>query len=221
MSDTPKRPYDAMWPIARDLVERLRPYCQRIEIAGSLRRGKSLIGDIEIVAIPQPAQASFGGGIISQPYQLDARIEEAVAQGRVTIIRSGPKQKSLFFNLKNVGRVDVELWLQPDPATWGCNFMIRTGSADFAKWMVTSQGWGGAMPNELRFQDGRLWRVPNDMRFQGGQTLLEALRLHPLPTPEEADVFDALGLAWIPPHEREAGRWKYGVDPTPDVINAR
>lgn len=190
MSDTPKRPYDVMWPIARDLVERLRPFCQRIEIAGSLRRGKAEIGDIEIVAIPKPLQISFGG-IISQPYQLDARIEEAVAQGRVTIIRSGPKQKSFFFNLKNVGRIDVELWLQPDPATWGCNFMIRTGSTDFAKWAVTSQGWGGAMPNDLRFADARLWR---------GDA--------PLPTPEEADVFDALGLAWIPPHEREKGRWK-------------
>lgn len=191
MSDTPKRPYDTMWPVARDLVERLRPYCQRIEIAGSLRRGAAMIGDIEVVAIPKPAQARFGDGIISQPYQLDTVIEEAVNQGRVTIVRTGPKQKSFSFNLKGVGRVDVELWLQPDPQTWGCNMMIRTGSADFAKWMVTAQGWGGALPAGLRFSEGRLWQ---------GKT--------PLATPDEADVFDALGLAWIPPHERAAGRWE-------------
>lgn len=28
-----------------------------------------------------------------------------------------------------------------------------------------------------------------------------------LETPEEADVFRAIGLAWIPPEARTAGRW--------------
>lgn len=189
MSNSPKRPYDVMWPIAHDLVQRLRPYCQRIEIAGSLRRGKAEIGDIEIMAIPCPVRVRFDG-LIKSPYQLDWVLEERVRQQRIVLVRNGPRQKSFHFNLKDVGQVDVELWLQPDPQTWGCNFMIRTGSADFSKWMVTSQGWGGAMPMGLRFAEGRLW--------QGDVAL---------PTPEEADVFDALGLAWIPPQERKAGRW--------------
>jgi DNA polymerase/3'-5' exonuclease PolX len=29
-----------------------------------------------------------------------------------------------------------------------------------------------------------------------------------LSTPEEADVFRLIGLAWIPPEERERGQWR-------------
>ena len=107
MSNSPKRPYDVMWPIARDLVERLRPFCQRIEIAGSLRRGKAEIGDIEIMAIPCPVRVRFDG-LIKSPYQLDWVLEERVRQQRIVLVRNGPRQKSFHFNLKDVGQVDVE-----------------------------------------------------------------------------------------------------------------
>ena len=48
-----KRPYSQVLPIAESLVEKLRPACERIEIAGSLRREKAMVGDIEIVAVPR------------------------------------------------------------------------------------------------------------------------------------------------------------------------
>ena len=38
--------------IADNIVLMLSPFCDRIEIAGSIRRKKELIGDVEIVAIP-------------------------------------------------------------------------------------------------------------------------------------------------------------------------
>ena len=42
---------------AKWLVKRLGPYTRRIEIAGSLRRQKAYVGDIEIVCIPRIARA--------------------------------------------------------------------------------------------------------------------------------------------------------------------
>jgi len=42
---------DAM-RLAEQLVEDLRPFCRRIEIAGSLRRNKDTVGDIELLFIP-------------------------------------------------------------------------------------------------------------------------------------------------------------------------
>lgn len=51
MSNNTKLPIKDILPIAQTLVERLRPFCQRIEIAGSLRRKRPMIGDIEIFAI--------------------------------------------------------------------------------------------------------------------------------------------------------------------------
>jgi DNA polymerase/3'-5' exonuclease PolX len=60
MSDNEKRPYAQMMTIARAVVERLRPACQRIEIAGSLRRHRPMVGDIEICAIPIMPTDLFG-----------------------------------------------------------------------------------------------------------------------------------------------------------------
>src|ERR1035437_1907534 len=47
-------PYAEAYAIALDVLEQLKPHCIRAEIAGSLRRKKPLVGDIEIVAIPKP-----------------------------------------------------------------------------------------------------------------------------------------------------------------------
>lgn len=43
--------YIAAKEIAEKTVEILRPFCMRIEIAGSIRRKRSLCGDVEIVCI--------------------------------------------------------------------------------------------------------------------------------------------------------------------------
>jgi DNA polymerase/3'-5' exonuclease PolX len=60
MSAAVKFPYPVVLPIAGRIVEALRPYCERIEIAGSLRREKPMVGDIEIVAIPRRPVDLFG-----------------------------------------------------------------------------------------------------------------------------------------------------------------
>ena len=43
---------DAM-AVARELVEALRPVTERVIVAGSLRRGKNLVGDVEILFVPR------------------------------------------------------------------------------------------------------------------------------------------------------------------------
>ncbi len=52
MSTTTKRPIQTVMPIAQRLLSALAPNCHRVELAGSLRRGRPMVGDIEIVAIP-------------------------------------------------------------------------------------------------------------------------------------------------------------------------
>ena len=59
-------PYKEAKEIADKLVLLLSPHCYRIEIAGSIRREKSIAGDIEIVATPKPYQTGlFEDGIAS------------------------------------------------------------------------------------------------------------------------------------------------------------
>ena len=40
--------------LSRELVNKLKPYCKRIKVVGSIRRQNDEIGDIDIVIIPRP-----------------------------------------------------------------------------------------------------------------------------------------------------------------------
>ena len=41
--------------IANEVIERLRPYCSQIMVAGSVRRRKAQVKDIDILLIPANA----------------------------------------------------------------------------------------------------------------------------------------------------------------------
>jgi DNA polymerase/3'-5' exonuclease PolX len=170
MSTTTKTPYATILPIARRLHNALAPYCHRLELAGSLRRGRPMVGDIELVAIPRRPRDLLGDPLPG-PTALDHFLDERAVQ----FTRRGDKYQQFAY-----GRYTIDLFLAT-PATWGSIYTIRTGSADFSKWLVTAQPHGAA---------------PWGLVFQGG-------RLHAhgrlLSTPEETDVFNALGLAYIDP----------------------
>jgi hypothetical protein len=65
MSTGNRIPWREANAIAEDLVNQLRPHCSQIDIAGSIRRGRSTIGDIEIVCFPLPYESTplFRSGI--------------------------------------------------------------------------------------------------------------------------------------------------------------
>ena len=60
MSKT-QRPLPDAERIAAAIVADLAPFCARIQVAGSVRRHKAVVGDIEIVAIPRYAPTGFFG----------------------------------------------------------------------------------------------------------------------------------------------------------------
>lgn len=53
MSDKPRFAWANAAPIATEIARALKPACERICIAGSLRRGKATVGDVEIVYVPK------------------------------------------------------------------------------------------------------------------------------------------------------------------------
>ena len=70
--------------LAEALVELLRPACQRIEIAGSIRRGKARPNDIEIVAVPRwRGQVTLMGGVEPTENMLNLRCNELLATGQL------------------------------------------------------------------------------------------------------------------------------------------
>jgi len=172
---------------ALELAYRLRAdlarFCERVVIAGSLRRRCAQIGDIELVAIPKMEVATDLFGRVTERRAL---LDEYLAR-RYEVVKGGEKYKQI--RLPGSEMV-CDLFLQPDPATWGVNLAIRTGSADFARWLVTDRLHGGGKPNHLAIRDARVW---------DGSVALE--------TPEEEDFFEVLGVRWIEPEERVSGLW--------------
>jgi len=179
MSEAIKRPYALMHEMASSLIDRLRPACQRIEVAGSIRRQKSEIGDIEIVAIAKPITDLFG-----EPTER-TEVDTLLSTWPISIKKNGQKYKQFSFFGKSGDPYTVDLFL-PSAETWAVVYMIRTGSADFSRRMVTRQEKGGLMPNDLSVADGRAWR--------NGVAIA---------TPEERDVFTEWGMDFIEPKDRK------------------
>lgn len=170
--------------IAELVMFRLAPAVVRIAKAGSVRRMRPDVGDIELVIVPRYRDEPINLFETRRASVLDDALQGEEWQ----VVKGGERYKQVLV----LDRFKIDMWIQPDPATWGVNFALRTGSRDFATWLVTSREKGGALPAGMYVRDARLWRCPEP---------------RPLETPEEEDFFRAIGLEWVRPEERENGRW--------------
>jgi len=176
MSTGAKTSYAFAMTLASRMIDLLSPHCLRVEIAGSLRRKKPLVNDIEIVLIPAPLCDLFGVEIYGA-----ARIEAALRDDGFKLIKNGAHYKQARLP---GGKIAFDLFLTT-PECWGVIYTILTGSADFSHRLVTPRRLGGLLPSDLRIKGGRIWR---------GDTALD--------TPEEADVFRVCGIDWVEPDKR-------------------
>jgi DNA polymerase/3'-5' exonuclease PolX len=172
-----KMPYEYMNAIAMPIIELLRPRCKRIEPAGSLRRHRDQIGDIEIVAEPLEFYVDMLGNP-TQEHSLDRFNWQSLGALQI----NGHKQKKIILP----GNIQIDLFIVTPPAQWGVLYILRTGSDKFSHKMVTEKSHGGYMPSHLHVAGGALWKK-NEL----------------IPTPEEADIFRAYEMEYIPPEMRE------------------
>lgn len=183
--------------IAGELRELLAPGCARIAIAGSIRRQKPEVHDIELVAVPRIEaidNGSLWGGTVDVD-RLEERVSALRTSGQLALRdvvlhrangttevshRDGPRFKALVYR-----RLPVDLFIVRPPAEWGVEFALRTGPGDWNTRLVTDS------QRYLRF-------VAN-----GAQLIV---RGKPVPCPEEEDFFAAIGQEWIDPPARRADR---------------
>jgi DNA polymerase (family 10) len=152
--------------VVTGLIERLRQArgVRRLEVAGSLRRRRPTIGDIDLLAAVDDPPA-----VIAALDQL-REVDKVVAAGtdKTSILMAdGPR---------------VDLMVCP-PETWGTHLVHFTGSKDHniaLRGMALDRGWS---LSEKGFKV-----------IETGELLRDA---------EEADVYERLGLPWIPPEIRE------------------
>lgn len=111
--------------IAYKTVQILRPHCHRIEIAGSIRRQKPNVKDIEIVAIPRPYEIGlFQSGIATVVNQWEKVKGELPCKYTQRRLPEG---------------INLDLFFA-EPGNWGLIFAIRTGSAEYSH-KVLANAW--------------------------------------------------------------------------------
>lgn len=162
-------------PVAEYVVGDLSDLCATIEIAGSLRRGKPYVGDVEIVALPKRAS------------ELLARLDTWVATGKAwkAIYSNGTTRWGEKYRGLRLARSEftVELFLA-DADNWGYVYWLRTGPGD-ANAYVMQQCIARHSP--YRAVEG-YWR-----EVESGRRLRVA---------EEAELFRLLGMAYVYPKDR-------------------
>lgn len=139
--------------VADALAEALEPGCERVAIAGSVRRREPTVGDFEIVAIPRVLDL-FTPATPERP-DLDTLLERLIGQGHMQRgERWGQRHRQCWLPRK---RMTLDLYLVSEE-TWGVQLAIRTGPAGFSKALVTRRCFGGFLPNDCTVHQGRIWR---------------------------------------------------------------
>ena len=152
----------------------LAPMCERIDIAGSVRRARPVCGDIDIVCLPHRLRSR--GDIIARCLR------------NATLAKGG--EQYVMINLP--GGVQLDLWFahrgggdmfSPEPCNYGMLLLARTGSARHNVRLASRAKIMG-----LHFH-------PHKGIMRGTEIIAAA---------EEADIFRALDLPYIEPQDREA-----------------
>ena len=209
-------PFQIAHRIAKALVAEFSSVCERIEIAGSLRRLKDKVHDIELVCIPryreekEGQQGLFDEGVV-EINEVWEKAEELIPT-RLLPLKPGSEARAGHLEVDTAWRekrlrgskyfrfwlprrqVKVDMFLAT-PQTWGPILVLRTGSADFNRGLVAPSG-----SQRGRFHEGRIhhFQPASPHTFSNSGAPLGP----PLDTPEEKDVFEALELDWVEPRNR-------------------
>lgn len=169
---------ESVLPTAESLLHLLAQSCERTEIAGSLRRRRPLVSDIEFLVIPK-----YDGLIDLLDQSLRRLISERVLDYRLNKIGSrvyGPKNK-LLVHIPT--RISVDIF-STDSDCWPMSLVIRTG---------------GKITN-LRLAIAALKQGIRLHAYGSGYTLADGSHLTCY---SEEDVFSAVGLPFLRPEDRE------------------
>ena len=156
--------------VALGLVDLLRPACLRIEIAGSIRRLKPDVGDIELVYVPRlvPVPDLFGGGTMMPA--TDAVLDGLVKAG--TIGKRRNSKGSTMWGVSNklgvhvASGIPVDFFATEEAAFW--NYLVcRTGGAEnnmeiAGRAQAKGWKWNPYGPGFTRLADGEQVAVASE-----------------------------------------------------------
>ena len=165
--------------IADDILNHLQPALSRGEVAGSIRREKPVVGDLEIVAISDQREKLL---------QLIGDIGQTIKPGVPDVIPWSPKLDAKYIRVRVKEGMNLDLFMA-SPQNWGGLFMMRTGSG------IGPDGnsFNGFIPGIFS-----RWKKLSD-----GGRMTDCMPTMPtgeqLWVPEEQDFFDMLEMKFVPP----------------------
>ena len=165
-------PLDRATALAERVAAELTGFCDRMEVAGSIRRRRETCGDIDLVCVPKVG----GRAAMIERCQRAARLVKHGEQYAVFQLANG-FQLDIWFAHGGGGDMFV-----PEPSNFGILLLARTGSAMHNVWLAQLAQTAG-----LHFN-------PHRGLLRRGALIASA---------EEAEIFKALGLRFIPPEARE------------------
>jgi DNA polymerase/3'-5' exonuclease PolX len=182
--------------LADRIVELLVPQCETLHIAGSVRREKEEVKDIEIVCMPKRIisnQDLFGKGesIVHPDFTA------AVTSMTKTIVK-GSLAKGRYIQLVLKGGETLDLFL-PDPADYYRQLAIRTGSAEYSAFVIghawRKNGWCGTDQGLRKYEDC--------IGDSGNWKCINPNAEKPPVWKSEEEFFEWISVKWISPNLRE------------------
>jgi DNA polymerase/3'-5' exonuclease PolX len=174
---TPRWPLASARKVAERIREELRPYCTRIEIAGSIRRARPEVGDIDLVLLPREGEDAA----------LRHRATASVRAGNARVLTDGPQNMSMV--LANGMQVDlffaraaVNDLAGYTPGNFGMRLLAMTGSKEHNIELART-----AQEQGLHFHPYR--------GLMRGETVCCG--------EDELEILRTVGLGWIEPEARE------------------
>jgi len=168
--------------IANKVKNHIHGSMARVEIAGSIRRRKEVVGDIEIVGIPEGREKLI---------KLLGDIGQHIKPGVPGAIPWVPKTTAKYLRVRLAEGMNLDVFLAT-PENWGGLFMMRTGS--------------GAGPDGNSFNGFVPAMFQRWKKLSGGGRMTDCMPTMPtgeqLWIPEEQDFFDLLEMDFVSPEKR-------------------
>lgn len=179
---------DEAMEVAVDVLKRLRPFCERIEIAGSLSRMKSSVHDIEIIYVPryENRQADMFTtelfDLANQEISLMLSFGVLAKRPSVTGVFSWGKLNKLGIHVAS--GIPIDLFCEPDILDWPRTLVIRQGPKDFNVRLMASAPRHGLNAHAYGIA---LTRIPS-----GGRVIAKT----------EKEFIELCGIKYCYPQER-------------------
>lgn len=182
--------YDAM-TLAERIQRELGPLCDQCAIAGSIRRARPEVNDIDLVILPKRGQLDA----IKARCKQKCRVITDGRQNFICALRMPDKsefQLDIFF--AHGGRDDL---LEPMPTNFGTLLLCRTGSKEHnVKLCAYAKSLGMKWSPYLGLLAGGEWQIRGSAEeYIGGKIIASET---------EEKIFEALGMKVVPPALREA-----------------